>query len=166
MIFARDYTGAEGLLIPVMAAKLVDPDNGPFTYQQAIKRDDWPDFEEAGEIELNTLESNKTWELVDECVAMNEGAIIYDTRWVFTRKRLDAESAQENADKRKSKKGKAKGRLVLRGDQQTFDEMDDEEYFDDGFVEYGVVPDGDPEAADGGDHATARGPMARNPHDG
>ena len=90
--------------------------------------------------------------------------MIYDTRWVFTRKRLDAESAQLDAETRANMKGKAKGRLVLRGDQQTFDEIDDEEFEDlfeptypaDAFQEYGSIPDGDPEdQTEGADAAGA-----------
>ena len=42
-------------------------------------------------------------------------------------------------------KGKAKGRLVFRGDQQNFDDFDDDDFFDDAFDEYGVIPEGDPE---------------------
>ena len=129
MVFARDYSDAKGLLVPMMAAKQADADNGPFTYQQAVRRADWPDFEAAGEVELETLEDNNTWELVDEHVALNEGAYIYDTRWVFTRKRATPPA----------KIGPAKGRLVLRGDQQTFDEFEDEPE-----AEYGTIPEGDP----------------------
>jgi hypothetical protein len=130
------------LLVPVMAAKSADPQSGPFTYQQAVRRDDWPDFEEAAEVELSTLEDNKTWELVDEHVAMNEGAYVYDTRWVFTRKRPNVNARTADGD---MPKGKAKGRLVFRGDQQNFDDFDDDDFFDDAFDEYGVIPEGDPE---------------------
>merc|ERR1712185_131929 len=68
--------------------------------------DDWPEWEKAGETEFDTIESNDTWVLVDENEAINQGAYIYDTRFVFTRKR----------------DGKYKARQVLRGDQQVWDD--------------------------------------------
>ena len=39
--------------------------NGPFTTDQARRRDDWSKFEAATELELGKIEENDTWELVD-----------------------------------------------------------------------------------------------------
>ena len=118
IIFARDYYDATGLFVPVMAAKKTKVgENGPFTLNQVIRRDDWPEFEKASETELETIEANHTWELVGEHEAINQGAYVYDTRFVFTKKR----------------DGKHKARLVLRGDQQVWSDWDDDVEGDDAF---------------------------------
>ena len=62
-------------------------ENGPFTLKQVMSMADWPEWEKAGETELDTIESNETWVLCDEHEAFNQGAYIYDTRFVFSRKR-------------------------------------------------------------------------------
>ena len=117
LIFARDFDGIDGLFVPVMAAKKskLPGENGPFTLKQVMRMDDWPQFQKAAEVELDTIESNHTWDLADENEAINQGAYIYDTRYVFTRKR----------------DGKHKARFVLRGDQQVWsdweDDVDDDE---------------------------------------
>ena len=111
LIFSRDYNDVTGLFVPVMAAKKTKVgENGPFTLNQVIRRDDWPEFEKASETELETIEANHTWELVDEHEAINQGAYVYDTRFVFTKKR----------------DGKHKARLVLRGEQQVWSDWDDD----------------------------------------
>ena len=112
LIFARDYNDISGLFVPVMAAKKTKVgENGPFTLKQVILKDDWPEYQKAAETELDTIEQNRTWDLVDEDEAYNQGAYVYDTRYVFTRKR----------------DGKYKARLVLRGDQQVWSDWDDDD---------------------------------------
>ena len=113
IIFARDYDGIDGLFVPVMAAKKSKPpgDNGPFTLKQVQRMDDWPHYQKAAEEELETIDKlHHTYVLCDEDEAINQGAYVYDTRFVFTRKR-DA---------------KYKARMVLRGDQQVWSDWDDD----------------------------------------
>ena len=128
MVYMRDYYEETGMLAPAFAAskqKKADPDSGPFTLNQVMRRDDWPEFEKAAETELDTIERNETWTLCDENEAYNQGAYVYDTRFVFTKKRT----------------GKHKGRLVLRGDQQQWPGWDDD--FEPGELEsmFGDVSD-------------------------
>jgi len=52
-MFARDHSGVDGLFVPVMAAKAESSEFGPFTYNQVIRRDDWPEWEVAAEKEID-----------------------------------------------------------------------------------------------------------------
>ena len=108
MAFSRDYNEIEGLFVPVMLVASHEG-NGPFTADQARRRDDWSKFEAATELELDKIEENDTWELVDWDDAISKGAYVYPTRWVLTI----------------SRNGTHKARLVLRGDHQVFDDDDD-----------------------------------------
>ena len=107
-VFYRDYYDDDGLFIRVCATESGE-NNGPFTVDEARRRDDWAKFEEAIEQELATCKERQTWKLVDKTEAENTGAYIYPTRFVLVRKRS----------------GKYKARFVVRGDYQVFDEFDD-----------------------------------------
>ena len=108
LVFARDHHGVEGLFVPVMAAKPDSCEFGPFTYDQVIRREDWPEWEAAGEKEFDNLIAHDTFDLVSESEAINNGAYIYNTRIVYTRKRDET----------------YKARLVVRGDQQVWDDWE------------------------------------------
>ena len=94
--------------MPVMAAKPASSEFGPFTYDQVVRREDWPKWQAAGEKEFDNLISHDTFDLVSESEAINNGAYIYNTRIVYTRKR----------------DGTYKARLVVRGDQQVWDDWE------------------------------------------
>ena len=108
IVFARDHSGVDGLFVPVMAAKAESSEFGPFTYNQVIRRDDWPEWEVAAEKEIDNLISHDTFDLVDISEPMNQGAYVYNTKNVFTIKR----------------DGTKKARLVVRGDEQVWDDWD------------------------------------------
>mgnify|MGYP000270975551 CR=1 FL=1 len=81
-------------------------------HSRQIKHDDamiGPSFEAATKLELDKIEENDTWELVDWDDAISKGAYVYPSRWVLTI----------------SRNGTHKARLVLRGDHQVFDDDDD-----------------------------------------
>jgi hypothetical protein len=116
IVFARDHYQVEGCLVPVMAAKAESCEFGPFTYDQVIRGNDWPEWQAAGEKEIDNLIAHDTFDLVDISEPINQGAYIYDSRNVYTRKRDMS----------------YKARLVVRGDQQVWDDwesakVDDEE---------------------------------------
>ena len=74
----------EWLFVPVMAAKAASSEFGPFTYDQVIRRDDWPEWEVAAEKEIDNLIAHDTFDLVDISEPMNQGAYVYNTKNVFT----------------------------------------------------------------------------------
>lgn len=108
VVFARDHYGVDGLFVPVMAAKAESSEFGPFTYNQVIRRDDWPEWEVAAEKEIDHLISHDTFDLVDISEPMNQGAYVYNTKNAFTIKR----------------DGTKKARPVVRGDEQVWDDWD------------------------------------------
>ena len=87
IVFARDHSGVDGLFVPVMAAKAASSEFGPFTYDQVIRRDDWPEWEVAAEKEIGNFIAHVTFDLVDISEPMNQGAYVYNTKNVFTIKR-------------------------------------------------------------------------------
>jgi hypothetical protein len=98
-VFARDYSDAEGLLVPALPAVT---DRGPFTWRQAQRHERWPEFEAALETELTKIVDNETYDLVDESEAIQLGLPVFDSKFVFTISRSDV----------------CKCREVVRGDQQ------------------------------------------------
>ena len=54
MAFSRDYNEIEGLFVPVVLVASHEG-NGPFTADQARRRDDWSKFEAATELELDKI---------------------------------------------------------------------------------------------------------------
>ena len=84
-------------------------DLGHFTVKQAMKRDDWPMFEEAINVEFFWHQKIGTFRLEEvECV-FNQGDTLYETRIVLSRKR----------------DGTKKTRMVSRGDFQVFNDPDE-----------------------------------------
>ena len=75
------------------------------TYDEAIKRPDWPKWEEAINNELNSLKSNGTWELVKRPPNTN----VVDSKWVLRIKKNAAGEIE-----------KYKARLVARGFTQIY----------------------------------------------
>ena len=95
IVFARDHSGVDGLFVPVMAAKAASSEFGPFTCDQVIRRDDWPEWEVAAEKEIDNLIAHDTFDLVDISEPMNQCAYVYNTKNVFTTKRDGTRGAVE-----------------------------------------------------------------------
>ena len=60
---------------------------GPFTVKHAMKRDDWPMFEEAIDVEFFGHRKIGTFRLEEEEYVFNQGDPLYETRIVLSRKR-------------------------------------------------------------------------------
>jgi hypothetical protein len=89
----------------MVAIAIQEVQGDPKTLQQARSRSDWPQWQEAMDRELATLEGAQTWELVSRPPGKN----VVGSKWVFRIKR--------NAE---GKIQKYKARLVARGFTQVF----------------------------------------------
>jgi len=111
-IFTRDFHDIPDntLLIPIH--NLEDENHGPFTEAQVMKQTSWPEWKAAANKEIEQIAARDVFELVDEDWVRLQGHFIFPSRFVYT----------------VSSKGVRKGRLVVRGDYQTFIDNDDLEY--------------------------------------
>ena len=86
------------------------------SYNDALKHQNAVHWKKAIEEELNSLDLNKTWDLVDEDTLLRSGKRAIGSKWVFKQKR--------NADGSK----RFKARLVIKGNEQQYS-IDYEETF-------------------------------------
>jgi hypothetical protein len=80
----------------------------PTSYREAVKHPYSKQWEKAMKEEIEALDRNKTWDLVDEDTALTSGKRIISSKWVYKLKR--------NADGSR----RFKARLVIRGFEQEY----------------------------------------------
>ena len=62
-----------------MAAAMAESDALELTYKEARSWSDWPEWQKAIKVELNTLKNAGTWEVIERPPNIN----IVDSKWVF-----------------------------------------------------------------------------------
>ena len=114
-VFLRDFNDiADGeLFLPVCVDD--DGNNGPFTDNEVRRRSDWADWKQSGDTEIEQIYARDVYDLFEEEGVLGQGHMIYPSKMIYTI----------------SSKGIRKCRLVVRGDYQFFEDMDDTNFFDD-----------------------------------
>ena len=94
----------EPFIRPAVYASVIE--NDTFTYHTAMLQPDWEEFRKAATLEIETLQSMRTWKEVERYLVPIEANVLGGT-WVFRRKRNP-----------EGKIIKYKARFCVRGDQQ------------------------------------------------
>ena len=66
-------------VLPVYALTLITPFGEPNTIREAEKREDWLQWKEAMEDEINRLKAFETWDVIDKPKDVN----VVSCRWVY-----------------------------------------------------------------------------------